>query len=38
VQLTKIGSSSANVSTSLDKLRAVVVAALEQAERAIATA
>jgi hypothetical protein len=38
VQLTNIGSSSANVSTSLDKLRAVVVAALEQAERAMASA
>jgi len=38
VQLTNIGTTSAGVSTSLDKLRAVVIASIEQAERAIAGA
>jgi len=36
VQLTNIGTSSTNVSNSLDKLRAVVIASIEQAERVIA--
>jgi hypothetical protein len=36
VQLTNIGTTSAGVSTSLDKLRAVVIASIEQAERALA--
>ena len=35
-QLTGIGAASTNVSTSLDKLRTVIVASIEQAERAIA--
>jgi len=38
VQLTNIGTTSAGVSTSLDKLRAVVIASIEQAERALAGA
>jgi len=38
VQLTNIGTTSVGVSNSLDKLRAVVLAAIEQAERAIAGA
>lgn len=38
VQLTSIGATSAGVSTSLDKLRAVVIASIEQAERALAGA
>jgi len=37
VQLTGIGTTSSNVSTSLDKLRALIVASIEQAERAIST-
>ncbi len=37
VQLTSIGTTSTNVSGSLDKLRALIVASLDQAERAIAT-
>ncbi len=36
VQLTNIGTSSSNVSNSLDKLRNVIVASIDQAERAIA--
>jgi hypothetical protein len=36
VQLTSIGNTSAGVSTSLDKLRTVIVASIDQAERAIA--
>lgn len=35
VQLTNIGTTSTGVSTSLDKLRALIVASIEQAERAI---
>jgi hypothetical protein len=35
VQLTGIGTSSSNVSTSLDKLRTLIVASIDQAERAI---
>ena len=38
VQLTNIGTTSAGVSSSLDKLRAVIVASIEQAERAMAGA
>jgi hypothetical protein len=38
VQLTSIGTTSAGVSTSLDKLRAVIVASIEQAERALSGA
>jgi hypothetical protein len=38
VQLTNIGTTSAGVSTSLDKLRALIVASIEQAERALAGA
>jgi hypothetical protein len=37
VQLTGIGTASAGVSTSLDKLRALIVASIDQAERAIST-
>ncbi|MEZ0239274.1 MAG: hypothetical protein ACAH65_00615 [Chloroflexota bacterium] len=36
VQLTGIGTASTNVASSLDKLRAVIVASIDQAERAIA--
>lgn len=36
VQLTNIGTTSAGVSTSLDKLRTLILASLDQAERAIA--
>jgi len=38
VQLTNIGTTSAGVANSLDKLRAVVVASLDQADRAMASA
>ena len=37
VQLTNIGTASSNVSATLDKLRNVIVASLDQAERAVST-